>query len=357
MRSALIRVDAWCRRGDFTIDDLAWFRVIYSAGLLLTIQPFGLLSNRPAERFDPPPGPLTLFESLPPHGVLEGLEILTAVLAALLLVGLHTRGVSILLALALMTGLGLTYSFGKIDHTIVLALVPLWMAFSDWGKSMSLDAAADRRGTERSDVAQWPLRFLAVSIALTFFTGGWYKLRSGWLDLDTHAVQGHFGRSYLKNGRTDWLAPEILDLRLGRLWEAADWFTVALELGLVVTVLSWQWFRVSIALAALFHVGVLLILNIVFSWNVLGYAAFVRWSTIVPWPSFEIRLRRSLGYVVAVAIGAAMYAIHQGLGPDFQRDVRTVIVFLGGAAGIVYLAYLALRLGRVMRFRPAASRT
>jgi hypothetical protein len=279
-----------------------------------------------------------LFESLPPHGVLEGLEILTAVLAALLLVGLHTRSVSILLALALMTGLGLTYSFGKIDHTIVLALVPLWMAFSDWGKAMSLDAAADRRGTERSSVAQWPLRFLAVSIALTFFTGGWYKLRSGWLDLDTHAVQGHFGRSYLKNGRTDWLAPEVFDLRLGRLWEAADWFTVALELGLVVTVLSWQWFRVSIAIAALFHVGVLLLFNIVFSWNVFGYAAFVRWSAIAPWPSFEVRIRRSLGYVFALAIGVAMYAVHEGLGPDLQRDVRTAIIFLGGAAGIVYLA-------------------
>ena len=345
MRSALVRVDAWCRRGDFTIDDIAWFRIIYSAGLLLTIQPLGLLSNRPAEQFDPPPGPLMLFESLPPHGVLEGLEILTTVLAALLLVGLHTRSVSILLALALMTGLGLTYSFGKIDHTIVLALVPLWMAFSDWGKAMSLDAA-NRRGTERSSVAQWPLRFLAVSIALSFFTGGWYKLRSGWLDLDTHAVQGHFGRSYLRNGRTDWLAPEIFDLRLGRLWEAADWFTVALELGLVVTVLSWRWFRVSIAIAALFHVGVLLLFNIVFSWNVFGYAAFVRWSTIVPLASCEVRIRRSLGYVLAVAIGVALYAVHEGLGSDFERDVRTVIIFLGGAAGNVYLAVQLARVAR-----------
>jgi hypothetical protein len=356
MRSALVRIDAWCRRGDFTIEDVAWLRVIYSAGLLLTLQPFGLLSNRPAERFDPPPGPLMLFESLPSHGVLEGLEILTAVLAALLLVGLHTRSVSILLALALMTGLGLTYSFGKIDHTIVLALVPLWMAFSDWGKAMSFDAA-ERRGTESLNVAQWPLRFLAVSIALMFFTGGWYKLRSGWLDLDTHAVQGHFGRSFLRNERTDWLAPQIFDLRLGRLWEAADWFTVALELGLVVTVLSWQWFRVSIAFATLFHVGVLMTLNIVFSWNIFGYAAFVRWNSIVPWPTFEVRIRRSLGYVFAMSIGVVMYAVHEGLGPDFQSEVRTVIVFLGGSAGIVYLAYLALRLGRSMRVRPAATRS
>ena len=352
MRSALVRVDAWCRHGDFTVGDVAWFRIIYSAGLLLTIQPLGMLSNRPAERFDPPPGPMLLFESLPTQGVLEGLQVLIALLAALLLVGLHTRSVSVLLALALMTGFGLTYSFGKIDHTIVLALVPLWMAFSDWGKAMSFDAATTPRGTERTSVAQWPLRFLAVSIALSFFTAGWYKLRSGWLDLDTHAVQGHFGRSYLKNERTDWLAPEIFDLRLGRLWEAADWFTVALELGLVVTVLSWRWFRVSIAIAALFHLGVLMMLNIVFSWNVFGYAAFVRWSTIAPWPLFEIRRHRSLGYLFAAAVGVAAYAVHQGLGPDFQRDVRTGVVFLGAAAGAVYLGVQVARLFRTRE--PAA---
>ena len=153
------------------------------------------------------------------------------------------------------------------------------------------------------------------------------------------------------------MAPEIFDLRLGRLWEAADWFTVALELGLVVTVLSWKWFRMSIAIAALFHVGVLMLLNIVFSWNIFGYAAFVRWSTIVPWPTFEIRIRRSLGYLFAVAIGVAMYAVHEGLGPDLQRDVRTAIIFLGGAAGIVYLAYLVVRVGRLMRVRRVATPT
>ena len=348
MRSTVASIDAWCRSGDLTVEDIAWFRIIFSGGLLLTLQQLGSLSGRPTERFDPPPGPIMLFQTLPPHAALEGLEIATAVLAALLLFGLHTRTVSILLAVALMTGFGLSYSFGKIDHTIVLILVPALMAFSAWGDARSIDEDRERRDPEPRDVAQWPMRFLAVLIALSFATAGWAKLRSGWLDLDTHAVQGHFVRSFFKNGRTDWLAPEVIDVHLGRWWEAADWFTVALELGLVLTLIWWRLFRVAIAVVTLFHVGILLLLNIAFSWNMFGYAAFVRWSAMLPARVRGIHLRRSLGYLVGLSVGVAAYAVHEWAGPGFQHDVRTGIVFLGGASGAVYLA---AQLGHVMTAR------
>lgn len=336
MKATIERLDAWCRRGDLTVHDIAWFRVIYSAGLLLTLQPISRLSRRSGDPFDPPPGPIMLFESLPPHAMLQGLAIVTAVLAGFLLLGLHTRTVSILLALALMTGFGLTYSFGKIDHTIVVVLVPAMMAFSRWGDTLSLDAGSKPRDAER-DVAQWPMRLLAVMIALSFVTAGWAKFRSGWLDLDTHAVQGHFARGYFTGGRTNWLAPDLIDLRLGRLWEVADWLTVGLELGLILTVVSWRLFRVAVAVTTLFHLGVLLVINIAFSWNLMGYAAFYRWASILP-PAFDIRILRSLGYVVATAVGVGMYAWHEAVGPEFQYDVRTSMVFLGAALGVVYLA-------------------
>jgi uncharacterized membrane protein YphA (DoxX/SURF4 family) len=333
------RVDAWCRRGDFTVEDIAWVRIIYCAGLLLTLQPLGTLSSRPADRFDPPPGPFMLFDALPSHTLLEGLEVATALLAALLLFGLHTRTVSILLSLALMGGFGLTYSFGKIDHTIVLVLVPATMAFSSWGQALSIDGS--RRRTEPPEPKQWPTRLLAVMIGLSFTTAGWVKIRSGWLDPSTHAVQGHLARGYFNKGRTDWLAPEFIDLHLGRLWEAADWLTLALEFGLVLTVFWWRLFRVAIAVAALFHLGVILLLNISFSWNLLGYAAFFRWATILPIPRTGIRLERWRGWLLALVVGMSMYALHQELGPGFQHDVRTAFVFVGGAAGATYLAVQA----------------
>jgi uncharacterized membrane protein YphA (DoxX/SURF4 family) len=342
MSSLLARVDAWCRRGDLTLEDIAWVRIIYSAGLLVTLQPLGSLSSRPADRFDPPPGPFRLFNALPPHAALEGLAIATALLAALLLIGLHTRTVSLLLALALMVGFGLTYSFGKIDHTIVVVLVPATMAFSSWGQAVSVDGSGRR--TEPPAPAQWPMRFLAVMIGLSFTTAGWVKLRSGWLDPSTHAVQGHLARGYFRKDRTDWLAPDVIDLHLGRLWEVADWFTLALEFGLVLTVVSWRLFRVAVAVAALFHLGIILVLNISFSWNLLGYAAFFRWATILPTPRTGIRLRRWWGWLVALTVGLAMYALHQGLGPGFQHDVRTAMVFVGGACGAAYLVVQLRRL-------------
>jgi uncharacterized membrane protein YphA (DoxX/SURF4 family) len=342
MTSTISRIDAWCRQGDLRLDDIAWFRVIYSAGLLLTLQPLSALSSHPAEEFDPPPGPIMLFGALPSHAMLEGLEIVTAILAGFLLLGLHTRTVSVLLALALMTGFGLTYSFGKIDHTIVLVLVPAMMVFSRWGGTLSLDAGSKPRDPERGDVAQWPMRLLAVMIALSFVTAGWAKFRSGWLDLDTHAVQGHFARGFFVQSRDGWLAPEVIDLHLGGLWEVADWLTVGLELGLVLTVVSWRWFRLALAVTTLFHLGILLVINIAFSWNLLGYAAFYRWASVLP-PTFDLRIRRSLGYVVAAAVGAGMYALHEWAGPGFQHDVRTCMVFLGAAFG---LTYIAVQLGR-----------
>ena len=343
MRTTVARMDAWCRRGDLTVEDIAWFRIIFAGGLLLTLQQLGSLSNRPAERFDPPPGPFMFFQTLPPHAALEGLEIVTAVLAGLLLFGLHTRTVSVLLAVALMTGFGLTFSFGKINHTIVLVLVPALMAFSAWGDAKSVDADPTRREAGHPAVAHWPMRFLALLIGLSFVTAGWSKLRSGWLDPDTHAVQGHFVRNFYNNGRTDWLAPDIVGLDLGSWWEVADWFTVALELGLVLTLFRWGLFRVAIALTALFHVGILMLMNIEFSWNMFGYAAFVRWGAILPTRVPGIRPPRSLGFVVAVSVGLAAYALHEWAGPGLQHDVRTGIVLLGGAAGALYLAFLLRR--------------
>jgi hypothetical protein len=344
VRSATRRVDAWCRYGDFTVEDVAVFRVLFAVGVLLTLQPLRWIADVPASRFDPPAGPMRIFSAAPPEAGLLALEVGTAVLAAMLLLGLHTRTVSLLLALTLGTGLGLVYSLGKIDHTIVFVLVPAVMAFSGWGGALSMDA----RRSVGNGVRQWPLRLLALLIAVSFLAAGITKLRTGWLDPDTHAVQGHFVRGFVAGDRSDqWLAPHLLDLRAGALWEAADWFTVAMEIGLVLTVLWWRAFRVAIAVVALFHVGVLLLLNIVFSWNVLGYGAFVRWASIVPVPGRSVGWGRPIGYVLALVIGCLAWLLHHQVGPGLQHDARVGIVFLGGVVAVAFL---------VSRLRPQKRR-
>ena len=318
------------------------FRIFAGLTLLLTLQQVGWIADVPASRFDPPPGPMSVFSSVPPRAALELLELATAVLAALLVLGIRTKTVSILLALALATGFGLIYSFGKIDHTIVTVLVPAVMAFSGWGRALSVDAARDH-AVDRP-VEQWPMRLLALMIGLSFMTAGVAKLRTGWLDLDTHAVQGHFARGSFSGERAEWLAPQLIDFHVGRLWEAADWFTVALELGLLLTVFWWRLFRIAIAVAALFHVGVLLMMNIAFSWNLVGYGAFVRWSTFLPTVKGQARLSRLVGYAVALVVGIGTYLVHDRVGPGLQLDVRTGIILLGSAIGTVYLVTQAAQI-------------
>ena len=92
-------------------------RIIAGLTFLLTLQQVGWIADVPASQFDPPPGPMSVFGSAPPRAALELLELATAVLAALLVLGIRTRTVSILLTLALGTGFGLIYSFGKIENT------------------------------------------------------------------------------------------------------------------------------------------------------------------------------------------------------------------------------------------------
>lgn len=349
MRAGLARSDAWCRGGDFTVKDIAIFRIIYGTALLSTLQQIGWYATFPSGEFDPPPGPIMLFGALPSVPTLEVLELVIAVLTALLVLGLHTRAVSLLLAVALTTGLGLTYSFGQIDHTIVLILVPATMAFSAWGDALSVDAT---RARSNAPIAQWPMRLLALLVSLAFLTAGIAKLRSGWLDPGTHAVQGHLVHGYFATDRTDWFASRALDFQADALWEVLDWMTVGLELGLVLAVLSWRWFRVALAVTALFHLSVLLLMNIAFRANVIGYGAFFRWSSYLPSrPGSRLRLTRPVGYLIALASGGGMYVLHESVGDALRRDAGVVLVFLGAGLGAAYLAAWITRVASVARAR------
>src|SRR5687768_18064317 len=101
MRPVLERVDAWCRRGDFTVEDLARYRIIYGLLALLGLRGYSNIANQPQAQFDPPPGPIMLFDSIPPRIALEALEIVVAVLVVFLIMGFRTKATSLLLAVAM----------------------------------------------------------------------------------------------------------------------------------------------------------------------------------------------------------------------------------------------------------------
>lgn len=329
--------DRWVRTGPFTPVDLGRFRILFAVVLLLQLTPLRWLAALPDSAFGAPPGPFRVLGAFPPEALLVALEIATAVAVAALALGWRTTAASVATGLLLVLGFGLTYSTGKIDHTIFLVITPLVLTGARWGEAVSVDAV--RRGTPPREQPQWPLRFLALLMALGFLTAAWPKLRAGWLDLDTQAVRGTLFGNFYVDGRQDLLAPYALEVTNRWVWEAADWSAVALEAGLVLALLHWRTWRVALAVLTLFHAGVYLVLNIRFWINVLVYGAFVSWGRL-PAPTMPRAVVDKLvrgAPLVALGVGLLAWAAP-------RLPVPPVVVLLGAVAGAAYLAWVALSL-------------
>ena len=354
--------DRWVSRGDATPRDLAVYRIVFALLLLLSPPRFRWVSQFPDSFVNGPAGPFALLHRVPPDGVLLGLELLVGICAGFLLVGFSTRTASIVLALALVGGYGTVYSLGKIDHNIFLVIVPVLLAFARWGDAVSVDAlrrGPGAPGDPAAETPQWPLRLLALLVGLGFLTAAVPKVLSGWLDPGTHAVQGVMFTQYYVNDRTELLAGHFIGLHDGVFWESVDVATVLLEGLLVLTVLNWRCWRVGIAIASLFHLGVLLMMNIGFSGNVVTYAAFVLWarSPLLRRKTSETsrtsrtappqrpaarpgsaRLTPLAGGVLALALGALAV-----LRPEAWAVPRLnqVVVVVGAALALWYLVHVA----------------
>jgi hypothetical protein len=178
---------------------------------------------------------------------------------------------------SLTAGYGFLYSLGKINHNMLLILVPFVMAWSRWGACYSIDRVQGRV-PEKTDVDGWPVAFIAVCLGVALFIAGMAKILGGWLDPSLQAVQTHVVRYYYLYDRHTLLASMLVNIDWPLFWEVADWSTVLLEIGFLFFVFSASWFRGVIALAVFFHVSVLLTMGISFLHQIFVYALFVDWK-------------------------------------------------------------------------------
>lgn len=343
--TAVQGLDRWIHGGDTTRRSLARYRVLYAVVALLLAQDFHWVSAFPAAMYDPPPGLMRIFPEMPPVGVLRGLELARTVLLVAVLVGLWTRVASFALVVVSIVGFGFTYSLGKIDHTILLLVAPAALALAGWGDRASVDARrrALRGGSLPPDRAeQWPLRLFALMIGIAFLTAAVPKVLAGWLDPRSHAVQATQQIYYYVNGVSGGFAPFFVHLRSGAFWELLDVSTVVLEAGLVLAVLTWRGTRVAFAVAALFHLGVLLMLDISFVTNVVVYGFVVQWDRLrLPWAPREVpaRLVAAAPLLVPV-VGAALFTV-SSRGSGAHVVVEPLVVGAGALVGAGYLVWLA----------------
>lgn len=150
--------DRWATSGTFTYSDLAIYRIVYAVLVLISLPQISFVSDFPDSLHAPFPGPFRLLSGVPPQPILFTIQVLLALSLACVAVGLHTRMASLATGVLLLVSFGFLYSFGKVDHTILVAVVPLMLCGSGWGDRLSLDSLRRHgHGVGQESPAQWPV--------------------------------------------------------------------------------------------------------------------------------------------------------------------------------------------------------
>jgi hypothetical protein len=353
MRSVIRTVDRWIFGAYHAAPaDLAIFRILYSAYLLLSMVPTALWVDRmPHAFFSPPVGMTALVGGFPPAGVMAALNAGLVVVAGLLLVGWRTPTVSVATGVLLLAIKSVEYSDGKINHDILLVLMPLLLAGSGWGSALSVDA---RRGAPHPlrPRPSWALALTAFVIGWAMFGAGAIKALTGWLDPATKSTYGYLAANVLVTGREPPLGGPALGWNAPLAWEVADWAAVIMEVGFLLAMLHPRAFRSILAVACLFHLGVWMLFDIPYS-AVLMYGAFVAWSPLVARWEWGRRILvpgwAPSPWKAAVAVGAAWCAgaVAVAAGAPLELllhlHLQEMIILAGAAAGAVHLAHPLVR--------------
>lgn len=358
------KFDSWVQTGPFNSLDLAIYRIVYSVSVLCLVPGIQWLDEYPDSMYAAPLGPFQLLTGFPELGTLTVLEIMRSFALVLLLLGIWTRWVSIVAAVLLLVTFGLSYTLGKIDHTQFLVIAPLLLGFANWGDRLSIDSLLKRNVSRPTP--QWPLRFLALVIGLSFFEAAAVKFGTGWLELSSQAVRGHFLEDFVARAADTWLTAWAFRFNVAPVWELLDWMTVILEFSILLTVPWWRAFRVALACATFFHLGVLLVMNIPFAANLVAYGAFVSWGVLSTWclalsprPGDRRGADRSLNsrQVRALVAGLLLAGSVLALGAWLLLNRTTVliafakdsIVLIGAAIGLIYLVQQVSAVAKLLR--------
>jgi hypothetical protein len=279
------RLTAWIYSwNSTTAEGLGLMRIFTSLFLLFFLLPgegvqhFAWLASLPDDFYSPAPGPMRLFGSFPSLVFFQTIHTIAVLAVAAMLIGYRTKFTSVIAGLAILILQGLIYSVGKVNHEILIAMVPVVMAFSNWGLRYSVDAALKRN--ERIKAESWPLLLMAVIIGFMMFTAGFPKILGGWLDPTTQATYGHLLNQFIEKERDAFLAGAAVHWSSPLFWELLDWGTVLFEAGFIIAVYRLSWFRVFLCIAVLFHFSTMMLLNIAFLPNFLAYALFLNWRGI-----------------------------------------------------------------------------
>ena len=318
---------------------LALYRIAFATVYIgiLGVPSFTWLSEIAPYFFEPQPFNLArlLASSLPDFWVLLLLDVMVLIALVSILFGFKTKLMSWLLTLCLLVGYTLQYSLGKIDHTIILVVLPAIMSFSGWEKRYSLDATRGSLSEKDAPPDGYIPFIVALVLGFGIFTAAVPKIFGGWLLFDQSAVIYQYYARYYSYGGPALLAPLFVGGVPAWAWKMADYSAVLFEFLFFPAVLSKRVFQVFCGLAILFHVANLLVLNITFNSNLLVYLLFIRWDAVVSilqQRQLLDRLPRWLTYrsflIVLVAVFTQYYLCVYAFRPFIGEDSSTVALLI-----------------------------
>lgn len=254
--------------------DLAVFRIVVCITVLLSVDVW-TAAQWAAATPQAPDGWVLASRLLP--ATVWAAQLATMVLAAavaLTLVGLFTQLSSVIAACAALWLLGVPQQSGQVMHTHHLVWFLALIAAGPSGDALSLDRWRRARSGEAAPGPSLahgvPLRAAWLSVGLIFFFPGLWKALAGsaWLDGLPALVEWKWFQ--LGGAPSFTPSPQLL------WWGGA--LAIAFELGFIGLIISSRTRLLGALLAVLFHLGVQLVLGIVFSSLWVCYAMFLPWA-------------------------------------------------------------------------------
>lgn len=253
------------------VDNLEYFRIILGLLFLLNFRDLSFLGEMPNSLYRPNVLNFTnLFDTWPSSIFFAILYYLRILFAITIILGIKTRLSFISLGIITIIQSGYIYSFGKIDHGVLMNILPFVMAFTDSGCKKAILPDKPLKVPDLS------ISILAIFITFGFFTAGLEK-GLNWIDFDTN-TSGFLSwlyPSYYSIGRDKLLAPLALKFPWW-LTEIMDYTAVIFELtGLIFLIISRKTWFVYLVVASVFHLFNTLFLNIPFQIHILVFGIWL----------------------------------------------------------------------------------
>jgi len=280
VRRVLSRIDRfWYRPAPAT--RLAALRIIiggFALGYVLIRGPYLMgYADFDASQFQPT-GVTSVLSGTLPDDVLRALVAITIVAGVAFVAGAGYRITGPIFAMLLLFVIGYRNSFGQIFHTENLMVIHVMvLALAPAADAVSLDSW--RRGEPRTPEPDgrygWAIQLMCLLTVLTYFISGQTKLRNAGLEwVTTDSLRNFIAYDNLRKAELgdsySFIGAALVTH--GWMFKPLAAFALAVELGAPLAMLGGRIAKLWALSAWLFHVGVLVLMAILFPYSLAGVA-------------------------------------------------------------------------------------